>query len=266
MPTFILGVGAPKSGTTWVYEYLRKYPNVDMGIMKEYHVWDCKFNPYDLFNEHEINLAIRETTEEFQIRNPIRNNMRNIHGWYEDYFKNLIKGNITITGDITPSYLALNANNFSIIKNRLETAGFDIKVVLLARDPIQRCWSAIRYQHASIEDKLEIFKRRHKSRVYQVRTKYDYTLTELEKVFNKENIYVGIYEEMFTDDNIRKISDFCGVGFNPSFKNEVINSGLKFDNIVDDQSARECYSFYKPTYDYFNHRFPQTKTLWAHYS
>lgn len=38
--TFLLGVGAQKSGTTWLYKYLSDNSNVSFGPLKEYHIWD----------------------------------------------------------------------------------------------------------------------------------------------------------------------------------------------------------------------------------
>jgi hypothetical protein len=38
--TFLLGVGAQKSGTAWMHRYLESSPQCDPGFRKEYHVWD----------------------------------------------------------------------------------------------------------------------------------------------------------------------------------------------------------------------------------
>lgn len=38
--TFLLGVGAQKAGTTWLYDYLNDHPQTDMGLYKEYHLFD----------------------------------------------------------------------------------------------------------------------------------------------------------------------------------------------------------------------------------
>ena len=39
-PTFVLGAGAQKAGTTWLHAYLSHFDDVDFGPIKEYHVWD----------------------------------------------------------------------------------------------------------------------------------------------------------------------------------------------------------------------------------
>lgn len=45
--------------------------------------------------------------------------------------------------DITPSYSMLSAGDFAIVRDGLEAKGFDVKVVFLMRDPLERLWSSI---------------------------------------------------------------------------------------------------------------------------
>ncbi|WP_395660452.1 hypothetical protein [Aestuariivirga sp.] len=39
--TFILGVGAQKAGTTWLFHRLAGAPNASMGLVKEYNIWNA---------------------------------------------------------------------------------------------------------------------------------------------------------------------------------------------------------------------------------
>ena len=52
--TFLLGVGAQKAGTTWVYRYLRSHPACAMGPIKEYAVFDTHERP-ELFSGRSRN-------------------------------------------------------------------------------------------------------------------------------------------------------------------------------------------------------------------
>ena len=40
-PTFLLGVGAQKAGTSWLHDQLQRRNDVDFGFLKEYHVFDA---------------------------------------------------------------------------------------------------------------------------------------------------------------------------------------------------------------------------------
>lgn len=41
---FILGIGAQKAGTTWLYQYIKNSPKANLGQLKEYHFWNMIFN------------------------------------------------------------------------------------------------------------------------------------------------------------------------------------------------------------------------------
>ena len=52
--------------------------------------------------------------------------------------------NITHVSDITPDYALLPTQVFYFIKKGLEQKGFNVKVVFLMRDPVERAWSQLR--------------------------------------------------------------------------------------------------------------------------
>ena len=114
-------------------------------MLKEYHVWDGLFSP--VFEK-----KYRVTEEMLLAANPssigedkmlaLRYAMQNISGLYESYFEGILARGYEVTGDITPSYCALDAASLALIKRRLTRYGFDIKIILLMRDPFERIWSA----------------------------------------------------------------------------------------------------------------------------
>ena len=95
-PTFILGVGAQKAGTTWLYNQLNHCNFVNMGCLKEYHVWDAIYS-------EEMNSFISIPKKNEIPAEALRRLMQTNSGAYEQYFSGLISDNVTITGDITPS-------------------------------------------------------------------------------------------------------------------------------------------------------------------
>lgn len=91
---FFLGMGAAKAGTSWVYEYLKRYPNVDFGIRKEYHVWSAR----DLENYRHLLIAdpeqlVRRLADGRKVLSAplfVRFQMQQRDGGYEAYFRRLI--------------------------------------------------------------------------------------------------------------------------------------------------------------------------------
>jgi hypothetical protein len=81
-PTFVLGVGAQKAGTSWLHRQLTKSPFVNMGFTKEYHVWDAIF--CELAAEFRATLKVGEGAD-----HALRRMMQSVEGAYENYFSQL---------------------------------------------------------------------------------------------------------------------------------------------------------------------------------
>ena len=120
---FILGVGAQKAGTTWLYNYLKNSNVTNLGPVKEWHIWDA------ISNNFFSNFLINKQLSEENIINKIRYSMQNIDGFYEKYFLTLMSPENYITGDITPSYSTLDYTDLIKIKNKLSNIGFNVKVI-----------------------------------------------------------------------------------------------------------------------------------------
>jgi hypothetical protein len=255
---FFLGVGAQKSGTTWLHRYLSRYPNFDFGKTKEYHIWDALY-----LKDCRKYLCY---LPRFSIRSTTQFEMQRVPGAYERYFKNKVKGDVNSTGDITPEYAGLEAKHYELIKKRLEGKGFDVKVIFLMRDPFERCWSQSRMDKRKLkltESVVESIRRGYTNSAYRFRTEYNETISQLEEVFSPSQIYYGVYEEMFTPEKIGEISQFCGVEPDISFAEKTVNAYSNDKEIVPDELRAEIISYYSHVYDFCHKRFPQTKTLWG---
>ncbi|MEP3342365.1 MAG: sulfotransferase domain-containing protein [Hyphomicrobiales bacterium] len=248
MKTFLLGVGAQKSATTWLHEYTQAHENCDLGLKKEYHIFDALFKPNKgnhVFMAHSLkrvqNLteqkikkgAGKTPTLDAQLDKALKiasfyTDMEN----YAQYFDQLYDANIKtkVVGDITPSYSLLDAEDFTFVKTLLERRGFEVKVIFLMRDPVERAYSAARM---SIRDREaagkvvektaeEIMIEQIKSPGHFGRGRYDLTIRALEQVFNAENIHYGFYETLFNDAEVRKITNILGIDFiSPDFDMKV---------------------------------------------
>lgn len=265
--TFVLGVGAQKAGTTWLYEYLRSFEFSSFGIHKEYHIWDAVFcSACSEFAVPAKNL-VQDTAHGILAEdgNVLRYAMQRFPGLYEGYFSSLISSdNKWLTGDITPAYACLSPDALLQIKQRIESAGIAVKVFFLMRDPFERCWSAIRmYKRTtaldgSDEDCLEKLFR---SDQFKFRTNYHQTIQALESVFSPETIFYGFYENLFTKETLARLSEFLGIPpnyaaieqrFNESPKSEGCRRALRDDVI----------GFYSDVYAFCQQRFPETRELW----
>lgn len=262
-PTFILGVGAQKAGTTWLHSALNDRDDVDMGFRKEYHIWDAKFHS-ELFGKFVASPPRKGERADRALRRA----MQVYPKAYERYFRGLITKKIRATGDITPTYNALGAEQYGEIRARLEAARFDVKVVFLMRDPVDRVWSALRMMRRDHKGEemtdaqfMEMCRERYLRPGSLARTRYDETVASLEKAFDEDQLYYGFYESMFEPGNVKAVSDHLGLDLSGYDTGKRVNASPSAP--IPDDFAAELRALYQPVYDFCFERFPETKTLWA---
>ena len=271
-PIFLLGVGAQKAGTTWLYNYLRSHPEVDLWSMKECHVFDQK---HVLDMTPDSKQRIKNYFQSFlssDLLSMIYKFRRN-HKHYFSYFRKLVDNSdrVFITGDITPSYAALPVSVLRNIKSSLEKNGFRVKVVFLMRDPVARCISANRmYSSQRLLDfpgdtalEAEILSKEYQQTRFEIRTRYDLTITNLEQVFNPDELYFGFYEELFSDKAIAEICSFLELPFRPGKYEQVVHGSLVKSELHETVKS-EIRSYYSEVYDFVLNRFGEdrVKKLW----
>lgn len=98
-----LGIGAQKSGTTWLYEMLSRHPGIAFPAGKEVHFWDAAY-------------------------------ARGLP-WYAALFP---EAPLRLNGEITPAYALLASELIAEIKQAYP----NLRLLYLLRNPLQRAWSA----------------------------------------------------------------------------------------------------------------------------
>ena len=262
--TFILCVGAQKAGTTWLYNYLKEALNVDTGFSKEYHIWDA-INVKECENFRVSLIKVRSRGS------LLRWAMQTFPYFYFDYLEKILRSDgINITADITPSYSSLSSDVFKKINEEFKRRGIDVKVVFLMRDPVERCWSAVRMNRrhgwanggvrldvSEEEALIQYFDTRHA----RIRGSYDKTIIELEQVFDESQVYFGFYETLIESEEIASISSFLGVESRPHWAKKIF--------IVNEKNVELSESIlgtvakgYEDVYEFCRKRFPVTSTIW----
>jgi hypothetical protein len=117
-------------------------------------------------------------------------------------------------------------------------------------------------EEAGREDEAAILAAHYPTRHCEIRTRYDLTIAALERAFRTEQIYYGIYEEMFDAEHIEKLSRFIGIEPNADFSKERINSS-EAAGAVPDALRAEIARHYADVYRICAERFPQTRELWS---
>tara|TARA_B100000482_G_scaffold85249_1_gene60991 strand:- start:201 stop:1028 length:828 start_codon:yes stop_codon:yes gene_type:complete len=266
--TFILGLGFQKCGTSWLYSYLQQSRKFDGGELKEYHVWDAIDIPLLSYNRVEKPGLISSMIDK---SNYLRYRMQTNNESYFDYFESIFSSTVNITGDITPSYSGLQKSRLSSIYSEFNEREIDCKAILLLRDPVDRIKSAVRYNldrgnydegiKIGETDFLESLEQYYKTEHCTIRTRYNETIELVRGVFDEEDIYIGIYEEMFDSEKIDSVSNFVGIEPKYDFANVRVNK-TKSATIVNHEIEEKIKDFYSGVYEYCNEEFPSTRNLW----
>ena len=267
MKQFVLGIGAQKAGTTWLYKYVSAERTFRQGVVKdkELHIWDIREIPVlDGFRRKLRH--VRGRSQYYLWR------MENSEEFYFNYFEKLLK-NGGLAADITPSYSGLSADTLRKIKERFEAKDIAFRCVFFMRDPVSRCVSSFgmnrtRVRAGRIRDGVrsegdinEAFLEYIKSDHCRFRTQYETTLANAHAVFTDKTFMTLLFEEMFADEKLKALSDFLNVGYRPEFVEKRANVARKSYDL-DEAVLKECALYYRATYETVADLYPASTELW----
>lgn len=294
-PIFIFSAGCEKGGTTWLASYLDSHPQVAPPLTKELHVLEYHFDPrVKAAKQHSRHKRLRQmwwnpflnfglgqraavTRAEIALRLKLSDSLES----YRDYFLGLVDADCPATYDFTPKYSCLGAEEFRAARQVMREAGFDVKVIFLMRDPVERIWSMVRMQYASGRSAtLRSFLRRRIYRSakagldrhivdpnFECLTRYDNTLAVLESAFEPEEIWTGFYETLFDQAVIDNITRFLGLAPYPAETDRRVHESAKATGMTSADRAL-IRQHYAPVYEDIAHRFGEEKirTIWPSYA
>jgi hypothetical protein len=201
-PTFVLGTGCMKGGTTWLHDYLASSPECATGYRKEYHVLDSVDLPDLTWMRERILARAREALDDLDAGRPAdatflhQASMIADPETYPEYFADLATrdpARRTVL-DITPNYGLLSTERLAWVRAGLAARGVRCVSVFLMRDPVERIWSQVRMQqrrrpghHPGSAEELVLA--RFAEPQYDVRTRYETTVRNLDAAFPAEELH-----------------------------------------------------------------------------
>lgn len=222
-PQFIC-IGAQKSGTTWLYQNIRFHPEIWLPPMKELYYFEHPESKPSLVASllgtpalrlrlrRIINYAWRSAKEGQHIGWFLRYLLLPRHDeWYASLFS---PGEGQIAGELTPNYDILDAETVARIHTLMPT----LKIIYLLRNPIERTWS-----QANRRVRQRLFQGKHTDpQVIQQfmdseephrRSDYFKTLQVWESVYQREQIFIGFFEQILENPRqlLLDIYQFLGV-------------------------------------------------------
>jgi hypothetical protein len=180
LPDF-MGIGAMRSGTSWLNKQLKRHPEVWMSSPKELHFFDRHFT---------------ECPED-----------------YADSFSGAPRS--VCAGEITPAYAILEGSKIAIARSWMP----NLKLLFMMRDPVERAWSHARKDFPQFRNKpveeAQADELREFMQLPQVAMRGHY-LTCLEnwlKHYDLSQLWCGFLEQATTDpvSMLRELFVFLGV-------------------------------------------------------
>lgn len=234
-PDFI-GVGAPRAGTTWLYEVLRSHPKIWMPPIKELHYFDSidpnlSFKRYTQKQSYRIKefglyrashylayLANKITFHKAYDSNAIKVDYmwdKTFFGpgedlsWYSTLFQQAKLSGL-VAGEFTPDYALVNPDTAKLMSE----ANPNGKVLLMLRNPVGRTWSnAVFYATRKLKrDVSDISDNEWVEYCFRKqcleRSDYLRMFNTLNGVFNREQIFVGYFDDVIKQPN-KLVDDVC---------------------------------------------------------
>lgn len=273
-------MGTPKSGTTWLFHYLQKYPQVNLGHKKEYHVFDTFFLPeYDFFKASiPENLPQHSFQKKYLDEKNIHKKLQEDHIFYGEFFANILKHPKTlITGDFTPNYCALDDNQFKYIFDITAQHNLNTHVIYFVRDPVERIISYARmaYKFRMHEGKKinpnadfnEFTEKIFLSNSSKSVSNYQKTITTLSKCFAESRLHFGIYETMHTTAEINRLSQFLDIKPDYSIADQRINSTSQVKLNISEKLRSDIREYYRIQFEFCREFFkmPNLASYWKNY-
>ena len=233
LPNF-LGIGAPRSGTTWLYYNFRQHPEIWLPPVKEIHYFDeLELGPLPNLFDRIISRGNEKSIQRWKRylknhKNGIKKSFKTLDIptflWYCSYFFSLKRdiywyksifrqSNNRLSGDITPNYGHLTVESVERVKNLMPEA----KIIFLMRDPVVRAWSSVVKTIISPENIKTIDSKTEKRLINYLHlphsikaNSYLKNIETWKSFYPEEQVFIGFYDEIVDSPErlLKRIYDF----------------------------------------------------------
>ncbi len=286
IPHFI-GIGAMKSGTSWLAAQLRTHPDVYLPPRKELHYFTrgSEYPSPSLFQSDSlVRRILGKTPGDRHWRKESLKFFTNPRNWMslgqlrwgghfllrktdDDWYRKLFWGaNGKVCGEVTPAYSMLNESAVNDICQRFPTSKF----ILLLRDPVERDWSQCRFHMQTYGKDVSQYSDRELERFLnrdevQKRSAYTDMLARWESAAGQERVFLGFYEDIADAPQalIDSVCDFLGVAksdMRPAQLKARINPSKRSD--MPESIRHMLIDRYTSMADKLSERFPDEVARW----
>jgi len=279
MPKFIIGIGSQRAGSTLLHKILDECTEVFMHPIKELHYYDTLFNVRNesvlkkfsqIQVDREINRLVEENDHKY-IDKRYKCYLRANHLLanqdvnkidYLDLYRPCVIDN-EILGEITPEYMILPEEG---IKAMRDTLGEDTKIILIARNPVDRFISAFKllkmylndnYAIKNFEEDLHTTMQSMPSWVEQQDALNDYeTAFSKYKKYFKDVLFIQ-YEQITTDKETfyHELQQFLNIQIDQDKFNSILDkkvNSIGETGSISEKTRQDLSDRYQSSTDFLN--------------
>jgi len=224
-----LSVGAMKAGTTWLYEQLKKHPEIHFTPEKEIHYFANKVGIENQLSHRNRILKLKDVMQKNANGNAkfISQNLDEI-SWYAGYAHNTDISNEWYENLFKQNPSKAFCADFSNLYCQMDTDGWDnvrkvaknVKVIYTLRDPLERLWSHYKFhmkwvnrEDEALEAGFEHFKELLDKHFFWINAEYVKNY-ELLKLSLKDDELMILYFEDFRErpiEMLNEVQKFLGI-------------------------------------------------------
>lgn len=261
--TMVLGIGAPRAGTTWLAAYLSEHPQFYLSPLKELHYFDARYLPEQCgYFDHTYLHALLTLGDTIDTRDHVRMRVDMIDdpGLYLRYFERFM-GAQRCFGEISPSYGLLDKD----MVREIAALHGRVRFIAILRDPVDRFLSnafhMVEFLDMARRDPDRFVLGALGSPHLLARADYRHVIEHYEAGAPGQTLYL-FYEALFCDATMRRVCDFCGLDFRPGPYDRVVNAGkaglaARVGETARRRIFRRLESQYAFVRDFFGGRLPE---------
>ena len=242
--TVLLGLGATKAGTSWLYQRLAAHPETYFRTIKEHHYFNCaRMGAWDrqianhrgqhksMFERaaRKLGFPAANMAPDAFAQSDIMQRLSDRYDWLkilerkaydpEAYMSYLTAkaGDAKLVGDITPAYALLDEE---WLQKALSIAP-DVRMIYSVRDPLERLWSHVRMMAERRDPKgvatpdraHRILMQTIQGRETELVTRADYAgiLPRLTSCIPNDRLLILTFDELVKGDGFARVCDFLGL-------------------------------------------------------
>jgi hypothetical protein len=274
MRTMVLGVGAQKSATTWLFKQISKSTGFRAGLCKEYHLFDFLHLNGFVNVRNNIPRRIRNMFPH-ESSNLLRQSERKLLSFYKDqksyfdYFDSILTSKDHFSSDITPSYAGLPSEVLIEIKNEFKRRNINLKVIFIMREPVTRTESSVKMEHRKNNGISEINAATMTKDMYhalsdelvKMRNNYAYTCQQIDMAFSPNEVFYAFYETLFSASEINRLSLFLNMQIDEFDTSHKVSSSKNLFNYRNEDMTN-FKSLVEEQYQFVTERFKFDIALW----